>query len=65
MNQLQLQRREENARKHNARDSYHLLENGYIHTSWLTKEEAEEMLERHNRFFGDRNEYSIMFAQSL
>lgn len=30
-----------------------LMENGYIHTSGLTKKQAEEMLERHSRIFPD------------
>lgn len=31
--------------------NWQLLENGYMHTDGLTKEEADEMLERHSRIF--------------
>ena len=36
-----------------------LYEDGYIHTSGLTKEEAEEMHERYNRILGEKSEYII------
>ena len=34
-----------------------LYEQGYVHTSGLTKAEAEEMLERYNRIFPDLEFY--------
>jgi hypothetical protein len=36
-----------------------LLENGYVHTDGLSREAAEEMAERHRRFFPDI-EWAIM-----
>jgi hypothetical protein len=33
------------------RQGYTLLENGYVHTTSLKLSEANEMLERHKRFF--------------
>lgn len=34
-------------------NTYALLENGSVHTDDLDKESAQEMLERHSRFFPD------------
>lgn len=34
-------------------NKWHFFEEGFLRTSWLSKEEAEEMLERHQRCFPD------------
>jgi hypothetical protein len=46
--------------KRNTRKSkWTLYENGYKHTGDLTKEQAEEMLERYTRIFPDLEFYII------
>jgi hypothetical protein len=50
--------------KNQNKNCYHLLENGYIHTSWLSLEDANEMLERYSRCYEDL-EFSIFYAEKL
>ncbi len=50
-------------RRNESEGGWALLENGYIHTSELNKEDAEEMLERHARIF-DNMEWSIVFIDN-
>ncbi len=40
-----------NAKSTPKNNLFQLVENGLVHTKWLTKEEADEMLNRHQRFF--------------
>ena len=39
----------------NSNTQYVLIEQGSIHTDWLSLDEANEMLERHSRIFPDIN----------
>lgn len=37
----------------NNKSNWHFMEAGYIHTSWLSETEADEMVERYSRIFPD------------
>jgi len=39
----------------NSKTEYALIEQGSIHTDWLSLEDANEMLERHRRIFPEIN----------
>ena len=44
---------------------WHFMEDGYIHTSWLSEVDADEMVERYTRIFGDRGEYCKVYLEQL
>lgn len=48
-----------------SKNCWHFVEDGYIHTSWLSEVDVDEMVERYTRIYGDKGEYCKVYLEQL